>query len=382
MTQKSKKTNGPKQKTTWTDFKDLKTRITMEMVLDRYGLLEKLKPSGTNLVGTCPIHQGHNPRQFSVSLAKNAFNCFGRCQAGGNILDFVTRMEKIDLRQAALLLQEWFPQEMSQSTPPTRPKSGRRDQSSVPPADKPAVSPPPAIQEDQSAELAKTELATEEKELINPPLKFALKNLNPDHPFLHERGITAETAEYFGLGFCSKGMMRNRLAVPIHDHHGHLVAYAGRAVSEEQAKAEGKYMLPPGYVKKAVVYNLHRQAPEQKTLFLVESFLSVVKGHQIGVENVVALFGSTLSKEQENLITGFLGPSGHALLLFDTDESGQACATDCLQRLGQRLFVKRINLETFGVRKPHQLSSDDWRKIGDQVTGANFVNVGGDHHAC
>ncbi|MCG6552029.1 MAG: CHC2 zinc finger domain-containing protein [Candidatus Magnetominusculus sp. LBB02] len=86
----------------WVDFKAVKDIITMEMVLDHYGLMSKLNQSGKNLVGCCPIHQGVNPRQFSVNPDKNIFNCFGNCNGGGNVIDFVSKMENVDTRQAAL----------------------------------------------------------------------------------------------------------------------------------------------------------------------------------------------------------------------------------------------------------------------------------------
>ena len=93
----------------WVDYKEIKSKITMRMVLDRYGITDKLKQSGQNLAGYCPIHKGtNNPRQFSVNPEINIFNCFGDCQSGGNVLDFVAKMEDINIRQAALLLKKWF----------------------------------------------------------------------------------------------------------------------------------------------------------------------------------------------------------------------------------------------------------------------------------
>ena len=92
----------------WVDFKEIKDTVSIEMVLEHYGVLDKLKKSGRNLVGCCPIHQGSNPRQFSVNLESNMYNCFGDCKSGGNVLDFVASMEKVSLRDAALLLKDWF----------------------------------------------------------------------------------------------------------------------------------------------------------------------------------------------------------------------------------------------------------------------------------
>jgi hypothetical protein len=39
--------------------------------------------------------------------------------------------------------------------------------------------------------------------IVNPPLAFALKNLDPTHPFIDERGIKLETAREFGIAFHS-----------------------------------------------------------------------------------------------------------------------------------------------------------------------------------
>src|SRR5712691_6365106 len=93
---------------TWVDYKELKQRVKISAVLGHYGLMENLKRKGENLVGPCPIHKGTNATQFHVSLAKNNFNCFGDCHGGGNVIDFVAKMEGLALRQAALKLQEWF----------------------------------------------------------------------------------------------------------------------------------------------------------------------------------------------------------------------------------------------------------------------------------
>jgi DNA primase len=71
----------------WVDFNEIKENVSMEMVLNHYGLVDKLKKSGKNLVGCCPIHKGSNNRQFSVNLERNIFNCFGNCKSGGNIID-------------------------------------------------------------------------------------------------------------------------------------------------------------------------------------------------------------------------------------------------------------------------------------------------------
>jgi len=94
-------------RTRWVNYRELKEAVSIEQVLEHYGLLPGLTRRGDNLEGPCPIHGGHSPRQFRVSLKKNAYHCFS-CDAGGNVLDFVAAMEGVEIRPAALLLVDWF----------------------------------------------------------------------------------------------------------------------------------------------------------------------------------------------------------------------------------------------------------------------------------
>src|SRR5271167_3732970 len=97
-------------KTAWVDFKEIKARVSLVQILERYGALPELSKSGNGdrLSGACPIHGGTNKTHFRVSVSKNCWNCFGSCPAGGNMIDFVARKENIEFRDAALLMEEWF----------------------------------------------------------------------------------------------------------------------------------------------------------------------------------------------------------------------------------------------------------------------------------
>lgn len=94
-------------KTDWVDFRIIKAAVTMEMVLDRYGVA--LKKSGYELRGKCPIHRGSNNKHFTANTSKNVFKCFfAQCGAHGNVLDFVAAMERCSVREAAVKLKDWF----------------------------------------------------------------------------------------------------------------------------------------------------------------------------------------------------------------------------------------------------------------------------------
>ena len=240
-------------------FNQLKQSVTMEQVLERYGLLEKLRRSGDSLSGVCPLHQGHNPTQFRVSLSRNCWICFGDCHAGGSIVDFVSRMEQVGIREAGLLLQDWFNLE-----------SGNGKE--VPTVKSKAV-------------LFKNE--------TNPPLRFTLDALDGAHPYLAQRGLTAETISTFGIGYCSHGLLRGWIAIPIHNAKGQVVAYAGRwpgTPPEEQPK----YRLPRGFRKSLELFNQHRAAKESSVepLIVVEGFFGCMRVSQAGHRRVVSLMGS------------------------------------------------------------------------------------------
>jgi DNA primase len=295
----------------WVDFKEIKAGVSFAQVLSHYGI--ELKPAkGSELLGLCPFHEDTKP-SFRVNTEKGVFHCFG-CDAKGNVLDFVARKESVTIRKAAILLSEWF-------GIGTNGKEAPRSNLS------PTESPDEAT------------TTSEEPSETNPPLSFTLK-LAYDHPYLKERGMEPELAEEFGVGFCKRGMMKNRIAIPIHNAEGQLVAYAGRWVGGDLPDGEEKYKLPPGFKKSIVLYNLHR-VKEKEPLFVVEGFFSVMRLHKLGI-HAVALMGRSLSQEQEKL----LQQSGvkSLMLMLDGDPPGREAQAALLQQLGEKFDVGALDL--------------------------------------
>jgi DNA primase len=326
----------------WVDYKKIKSAVTMEMALRHYDAFEPLnKVSGKNALGCCPIHQGTNPRQFSVCLSKNIWRCFGSCNTGGNVLDFISMMEGgLSIRDSALLLKNLLMDSKEDVQDETPQEDSKFEQTKN--------DPEPVIE---------TKDEVNEEDTVNPPLNFTLKSLTADHPFFAENGIAPETVEYFSMGFCTKGVMKGRIAIPIHDHRGRLVAYCGRSVTDEQTEKEGKYKMPKNFNRSDVVYNLNRQKEDAGTLILVEDFISVIKLHQSGFHNVTALMASNPGKDQEKRILSYLGPSGRLILMFSTSEYSRKCADDCLSKFSSRMFVKKIDISPF-AESPCQLTAD------------------------
>jgi DNA primase len=334
-------------KSSFVDFKAVKAAVTMEQVLEHYGLLDRFKRSGDSLNGPCPIHKGSNPTQFRVSISKSIWNCFSECKRGGNVLDFIARMEDASIHAAALKAIEWFsldPGAMSAEKPQKddHPDEVRKDGDDAPP--KPAPKKP---------------TSATEKNTPNQPLKFRLEKLEREHPYFTERGLTLETIISFGVGFCGKGMMAGRVAIPIHNEEGHVVAYAGRWPGEPPGDTP-KYKLPPGFRKSLELFNIDRaiKEPGDRPLVIVEGFFDCMKLHQYGYRKVVALMGSTMSTAQEELIRKHTDSMSQVIVMLDEDEAGQAGREDITVRLAKFVFVKVHTFEKPGTQ-PDNLSAEE-----------------------
>jgi DNA primase len=339
----------------YVSFDEVKMRVGMEQLLGHYGLLDAhTKRKGDELVLHCVFHDNDRTPSLKINTAKNIFNCFG-CHAGGDVLGFVVLKEGIetgdpdtDRREAALLLQEWFKLRTS------KPGKGRRRTTKSLRATKRAEAPAPqphavepqtlAAEEGVPAEPAKDE---PHAALVNPPLQFTFRNLDPTHPYLQERGLSEETIALFGLGYhAGRGIMHGRIVIPIHNASGELVAYAGRwPGSAGWPEGEDKYKLPLGFHKSLVLFNLHRAREHaSEGLIIVEGFFTVCEFWQRGRKNTVALMGSTMSAEQERLIVETVGARGRVLLALDRDDAGRKGSADARNRLVSQVFVREMAL--------------------------------------
>jgi DNA primase len=314
----------------WVDFKAVKQAVPIGQVLDHYGV--KLKKSGKELRGRCPIHQGEGADSFHVSTEKNAFHCFS-CQAKGNVLDLVAAMEKCSVRDAGLKLQQWFNLAAHDGQQPGTPA----------PAEKSAATP----------QLVREEVG--DRGEPNKPLGFRLKDIDHGHPYLAGRGIEPETAEYFGVGFFSgKGTMSGRIVIPIENERGELVAYAGRAIDG----SEPKYKLPAGFKKSQVLYNLARAAEETDgTVVLVEGFFDCIRVTQAG-HACVALMGCSMSRDQEAQLAGHFR---RVVVMLDGDEAGRRAAGEIVGKLAHRVWVRVVDVPE--GRQPDQLSIEELQAL-------------------
>lgn len=325
----------------WIDFKALKQTLQFEAVLRHYKV--EVKAKGKQHHGFCPLpnHNGKkNSPSFSANLEKGIFQCFG-CGAHGNVLDFAVLMEggspdnSDDIRKTAGNLQKTFEIPKTEIPAPVKKES-----------------PQPKSEEIEG--------------IVNAPLDFELKTLDFSHPYLRGRGFTDETIKAFGLGFCSKGYLAGRIAIPLHDEKGQLVGYAGRIVDDSLITEDApRYKFPGARARKGITYEFrkseflyggYRIPSPVDDLTVVEGFPSVWWLTQHSIANVVALMGWACSEKQASLLVSLVKSSGRVWLMPDGDEAGERCAESVLMQVSPNRFVRWVKLAE--GKQPTDLSGE------------------------
>lgn len=311
------------------DFKKLKGRVPITDVLTHYGILEGLDEARHGLEGTCPFC-GSNA--FKVNVKKNVWFCFGECKAdaknneesrgernGGNTLDFVARKESVSVKKAAAYIAEWFPEttqgaqrknaapEMQPKEPaPTVPErtNAAEEEATDETEGQGSSTSNPGLTPNTGASLAAEDLTG----LHNKPLEFTLKSITSEHEALESLGVGRATLEFFGVGyFTGKGMMHHKVVIPFHNTEGLLVAYAGYAPETHS------YTYPKGFDPRLELYNSWRVSNtglDDAGIVLVTDLLNVLRLHELGVKNVVALPTETLFPPQLARVRDLIADGG------------------------------------------------------------------------
>ena len=222
------------------DFAELKQRVSIEQVAAWLGA--QLKPHGPQLRGPCPICKAGGDRAFVITPAKGCYYCFGDCKKGGDAIALVAKAKDLSAKEAAEAIAQHF---------------GGAQKPTVPDR-----SPQPQPQE---------------KGALKP-----LDYLQADHEAVQALGLSRETAEAFGMGYAPRGILRGRVAVPVHGRDGTLLAYCGIATSKEQSP---RFLFPSNFDPATAIFNGDRV--QEGELNLVANIVQVLEAFQNGVENTV-----------------------------------------------------------------------------------------------
>jgi len=305
----------------WVSYKQLREELDIVQVIEDYDF--ELRGTGAQRKCMCPTPSCRNPaeRSLSVNAEQGVFKCW-KCDAKGNAIDFAAFAEGLDpldpkeFRQAAVILQEKYGLASERPTRSRTDEKGKVHRRAPKPA---------------------TPDGKRRKSLVNEPLDFELKGLDPEHPSVQALGLKAATIERFGLGYCERrGMLQGRIAIPLRDRDGRLIGYAGRAVDPEKVNADNPLYVYPKpertrssdqtvlrFDRSAVVYNAESQTEPVEQLIVVEDPYLVWLLYDQGVHRVVAILADC-SEQQVSGIVDLAEAGGR--VLFATN-SPQAIAT-------------------------------------------------------
>ena len=316
-----------------------------------------LKRAGANFKALCPFHQEKTP-SFHVSPQRQTFHCFG-CGVGGSVFRFVMDYEHIDFPSAVRKLA-------ARGGIPVIEERG------------------PIGAEDRHIETRHLLLQVHgeaaawfHENLIKR--KFA----EPARKYLRDRGITAEIAKRWQLGYApeewdafgswargrgyntrdliasglvktrddadgrpghtSYDRFRGRIMFPICNDVGEVIAFSGRVLQSETESA--KYLNSPEtslFRKGSVLFGLDktkRALIEANCAIVCEGQLDLISLFEAGITNVVAPQGTAFTESQARLLKRFVN---EVVLCFDEDVAGKKAAERSLDALLQNDLIVRV----------------------------------------
>ncbi len=225
------------------DFQDLKSKVTIQQVLEMLGV-SKLKAHGEALRGHCPCCQEGGDRAFVVTPSKGSYYCFGE-RHGGDMIELAARFWRISPKDAAGRIAAHF-----------------------------------GIGRAATAGKAEAPAAADSTGGSGFDFKAYQASLDPAHASLADCGIAEQTIRDFGGGFCSRGLHRGRLTLPVQDAAGDMLGFMGLALKGE----EPDILLPKGF-DPPPLFAAHRVVAG--VLYLVRHPKDVLKATEAGLENVI-----------------------------------------------------------------------------------------------
>jgi DNA primase len=307
-------------------------------IVDLVSETVQLRRSGKNYTGFCPFHENTRTPAFVVFPDTGTWRCFGQCNEGGDIFQYVMKREGWDFSEALQMLAERAGVELQ----PFSPQQAEQ-----------------AEQHDNLRQLLEEAVTYYRHQLFNTPAgRQALD-------YLHDRGLNDEIIEAFGLGYAplswdttssffnQKGFteadllavglvsardsggvydrFRHRVMFPIRDERGRMAGFGARILNPEDVP---KFLNSPQTVlfdKSQLLYGLDRARRSIRTLdqaVIVEGYLDVIALHQHGFDNAVSPMGTALTEHQLRQLKRF---SRRIVLALDADAAGEKATLRGLQ---------------------------------------------------
>ncbi|MGE0134288.1 MAG: DNA primase [Dehalococcoidia bacterium] len=306
---------------------------TVDQVKDQLDLVEvvrgyvpALKKSGRTWKAPCPFHSERTP-SFIVDPDRGTWHCFGACSTGGDVIEFVRRIEHLDFREA---LQRCAERAGIELRPPSaREVREREAHERLLRANEAAAVYFQAALHGPAGAAALTYAG--KRGLDAATVQAWQIGYAPDEwhglvEHLRARGFTEADLRDAGLAIDGdRGLydrFRDRLIFPTRDARGRLIGFGARALAADQ---DPKYLNTPQtplFDKSGTLYGLDRAGEEARRadrVVVVEGYMDVIACHQAGIRNVVASMGTSITDRQMTLLQRF---THNVVLMLDADNAG------------------------------------------------------------
>ncbi|GAC1370064.1 MAG: hypothetical protein NVSMB39_2570 [Candidatus Saccharimonadales bacterium] len=344
---------------------EVKSRLEITEVVGGY---VPLKQAGRNLKAPCPFHQ-EKSASFMVSPEKGIYHCFG-CGEGGDIFNFVMKMEGVSFREALEMLARKAGVELVAKKGDNKEASKLRDRLLEAHALAVKYFQATLVQNPKALEYVVKKRRLIRETIRDFQIGYAPDSWNALTDFLVGRGFSRAELLQGGLAGQKEGrntiydLFRGRVMFTITDREGRAIGFTARVLDDSLPK----YLNTPQtslYDKSQAIFgfSLAREAIRSKDeVVLVEGNMDVVASHQAGVKQVVAASGTALTLEQLRTLSKL---TKNIKLAFDADRAGLA-ATERAIELGQKLGLTLRMVEMpEGIKDADELIGQDvdlWKK--------------------
>jgi DNA primase len=333
---------------------EVKKGVDIVSLFSSFGV--HLEKKGKSWMGRCPWHEDSTP-SLSVDQEKGLYNCFG-CGESGDAFDLVMKERGLDFPSAVKFLKGAdFSQLKSVPTPPKKepPKNVKTEKLNKTPEPLNSVETPLNGAKQDSLE------SVDLKAIASFYHKTLAKSQEA-RAYLESRGITDKKLwSRFQIGFSDgsllqvlsstqqkelteRGLIRSSgkeffqgcLVFPLLDEQGKVVSFYGRSI---QAGTKPSHLYPPGPRRGLINREALKVYSDQ--IILTESVIDALSLVQIGVENVVPLYG-TSGFTAEHLEALRAERVQSVVLALDNDEPGRKASEKIADQLSKEGFSTSI----------------------------------------
>lgn len=349
---------------------EVKARLDITEVVGGY---LPLKQAGRNLKAPCPFHE-EKSASFMVSPEKGIYHCFG-CSEGGDIFNFVMKMEGLDFRGALELLARKAGVELTARKGDNKDAQKLRERLFAAHELTVKYFQASLVRNPKALEYVIKKRRLNKETIQNFQIGYAPDSWGALTEFLQKKGFTQQELLQGGLAGQKQGkttiydIFRGRVMFTICDREGRPIGFTGRVLDDSVPK----YLNTPQtamYDKSSAIFGLHLAKEAIRSadrVVLVEGNMDVIASHQAGVKNVVAASGTALTSAQLKTLRGI---TRNVVLAFDSDRAGMA-ATQRVVPIAQKFGINLFALQLNEAKDADELIQKDpqlWVKAIDEAT--------------